>query len=74
MPSLNVPCVCRRKSSSSIFSSWLNCRDRRDRRLAHSDDADLGGLDQRDRQPRAQHARQRGGGHPAGGSSAGDDD
>ena len=25
MPSLKVPCVCRRNSSSSIFSSLLNC-------------------------------------------------
>src|SRR6185503_15220990 len=25
MPSLNVPCVCRRKSFSSIFTSLLNC-------------------------------------------------
>ena len=48
--------------------------DRRDRRLADTDDADLGGLDQRDRQSRAEHARQRGRRHPAGGSASGDDD
>ena len=52
----------------------VELRDRGDRRLADADDADLGGFDQRDGQPRAQDARQRGGRHPAGGAATGDDD
>jgi hypothetical protein len=47
--------------------------DRGDRRLAHADDADLGGLDQRDGQSRPHDARQRRRGHPAGGAAARDD-
>ena len=52
----------------------VELRDRRDRRLAHTDDADLGRFDQRDRQSRPQHARQRGRGHPSGGAASGNDD
>src|SRR5690606_19455617 len=45
---------------------------RRDRGLAHADRADLLRLDQGDVQHLAERARQRGGGHPAGGSAPGD--
>ena len=51
----------------------VELRDGRDRRLAYADDADLGRLDQGYRQPGTQHARQRSGRHPAGGSAAGND-
>jgi hypothetical protein len=51
----------------------VELRDRRDRRFTDTDDADLGRLDQRDREPWAEHARQRGRGHPPGGAATGDD-
>ena len=43
----------------------IELRDRRDRRLADTDDADLGGFDERDGQSWAEHARKRRSGHPS---------
>jgi len=48
--------------------------DRRHRRLAHADDADLGRLDQRDAGGRADGPLQGRGGHPAGRAAANDHD
>ena len=44
------------------------------RRLTDPDDADLGGLDQRDREPGSKNLRERGRRHPARGTAAGNDD
>jgi hypothetical protein len=51
----------------------VELRDGGNRRLADADDADLGGFHQRDRQPRAQHTRQRCRRHPSGSPAPGDD-
>src|SRR3954462_10403919 len=44
----------------------VEARDRGDRRLTDPDDADLRGLDECDREPRPEHAREGGGRHPSG--------